>query len=179
MLLVAGAVFQLTKRSPPPKPPLKVRQLTSNSAENPVFSGEISPDGKYLAYADKAGMHIKLIETGEVQAVPEPEVLKGRGTLWEIGPWHPDNTRFFANAHPSGWDQEGPSLQGTSIWAVLVMGGPPRKLRDDAEVYSVSPDGSSVAFGTKNGKTGQQEIWLMGPAGSRLASSTTPNRTAR
>ena len=114
-------------------------------------------------------MHIKLIDTGEVQTVPEPEELKGRGTLWEIGPWHPDSTRFFANAHSAGWDQEGPSLQGTSIWAVLMMGGPPRKIRDDAEVYSVSPDGSSVAFGTKNGKRRARatEIWLMGLGGEQ------------
>jgi hypothetical protein len=33
LVLVAGAVFQMTKRQPPPKPPLKVRELTSNSAE--------------------------------------------------------------------------------------------------------------------------------------------------
>ena len=130
-----------------------MRQLTSNSAENPVGSGEISPDGKYLAYTDRTGMHIKLIETGESQTVPEPEALKGRGMAWEIGPWYPDSTRFFANAHPGDGTVRGPSSQGTSIWAVLVMGGAPRKLRDDAEVYSVSPDGSSIAFGTKPGSS--------------------------
>ncbi len=47
------------------------------------------------------------------------------------------------------------------------MGGPPRKIRDDAEAYSVSPDGSSIAFGEKNGKFGNREIWLMGPTGER------------
>ncbi len=171
LLVVSGAVLQLTRRppppKPPPKPPLKVRQLTSNSAEDPVGSGELSPDGKYLAYTDKAGMHIKLIETGEIQSVPEPDALEGRRMIWEIGPWHPDSTRFFVNAHPGGWDQEGPSSQGTSIWTVLLMGGPPRKLYDDAQVYSVSPDGSSIAFGTKPGKLGDSEIWLMGPGGER------------
>ncbi len=107
LLVAAGAIFQLTKRQPPPRPPLKVRQLTSNSAENPVGSGEISLDGKYLAYTDKMGMHIKLIETGEVQSVPEPEELKGRGMVWWIGPWHPDGTRFLANAHPANMGRAG------------------------------------------------------------------------
>jgi Tol biopolymer transport system component len=176
LLLVAGAalVLRLTKPQPTPGPPLKVRQLTANSAENPVGSGDLSLDGKYLAYADRTGMHVELIETGEVRSIPEPEELKGRGTGWEIGPWHPDGTRFYVNAHTRSGDGGGPSSAGTSIWSVLVMGGPPRKLREDADVISVSPDGASVAFGTKNwsrpkpdGSTedGDREIWLMGPGG--------------
>ena len=69
------------------------------------MSGEISPDGKYLAYVDKAGMHIKLIDTGEVQTVPVPEAFKGREMLWEPDPivWTPDSTRFFANAAGGIW----------------------------------------------------------------------------
>jgi serine/threonine protein kinase len=177
LMLAAAAIFQLSRRQAPPKPPLKVRQLTSNSAENPVGSGDLSLDGKYLAYTDRTGMHVELIETGEVRSFPEPEELKGRGMIWEIGPWHPDGTRFYLNAHPDTWEAAaGPSSKGTSIWSVLVMGGPPRKLRDDAQVISVSPDGASVAIGTKNwsrpkpdGSTedGDREIWLMGPGGER------------
>jgi Tol biopolymer transport system component len=45
------------------------------------------------------------------------------------------------------------------------MGGPPRKLRDDADVWSVSPDGTLVAFGTGLAFRRSSEIWLMGPQG--------------
>ena len=121
LLLVAGAIFQLTKRQQPPPRELKLRQLTSNSAENLVKGGAISPDGKYLVYTDGAGMHIELIETGEMQPVPEPEALKGRGMVWETGPWFPNSTRFLANAHEP--DQHGAGSRGTSIWAASVLGG--------------------------------------------------------
>jgi hypothetical protein len=80
-------------------------QLTINSEENRVISGAISPDGKYLAYSDMKGIHIKVIQTGETHAVPQPEGLKNLNVDWEIVPnWFPDNARFLANAHPPGQD---------------------------------------------------------------------------
>ncbi len=48
-----------------------------------------------------------------------------------------------------------------------MLGGSPRKLRDDAEVSSVSPDGSLIAFATNYGKFGPREIWLMGANGEQ------------
>ena len=162
LLLAAAGLFELTKRQPPLREP-KVLQLTSNSAENPVKGGGISPDGKYLAYTDGRSMYIELIETGETQPVPEPEALKGRGMGWEIGPWFPNSTRFLANAREAG--QTDMSSKGTSIWATSVLGAAPRKLRDQAVAYSVSPDGSSIAFGANKGELGDREIWLMEPTG--------------
>lgn len=38
-------------------------------------------------------------------------------------------------------------------------------LRDNAVAYSISPDGSSIAFGTHYNRFGNTEIWLMGSAG--------------
>ena len=164
LLLVAGAIFQFTRPQASPPRELKLRQLTSNSAENPVKDGAISPDGKYLVYTDGTGMHIELIETGEAQSVPEPEALKGRGVVWETGPWFPNSTRFLANAHEH---PTGSSSKGSSIWAASVLGGAPRKLREEAVAYSVSPDGASIAFGTNPGEFGDREIWLMDPAGEQ------------
>src|SRR5215472_5489864 len=45
---------------------LKQRQLTTNSSENPYRSGTISPDGKYIAYSDPMGVHIKVLATGSL-----------------------------------------------------------------------------------------------------------------
>jgi eukaryotic-like serine/threonine-protein kinase len=169
-LFVASAIFWFANRqlsSSHAVPDLKLRQLTSNSTDNRVTSGAISLDGKYLAYADTKAIYIKLIETGEIRAVPQPAALSGKNVSWEIVRWFPDSTRFLANAHPSGQDWDSWSSQGTSIWMSSVLGGTPHKLRDEAYGYSVSPDGSSIAFGTNKGRLGEREIWLMAPDGEQ------------
>ena len=169
-LVVASVGFWLAKRNPSSlqsAPDLKLRQLTSNSAENRVTSGTISPDGKYLAYADRKRMYIELIETGEIRAVPDPETLTTESVEWEIGPWFPNSTRFLSNVHPQAQSTDGWSSQGASIWTVSVLGEAPRKLRDNAIAYSVSPDSSLVSFGTNKGRLGEREIWLMQPGGEK------------
>jgi len=170
-LLIASAAFWFAKRqpqSPAVLPDVKLRQLTSNSSENAVKNGAVSPDGKYLAYTDRAGMHLKLIETGETRIIPQPDEFKSNSVDWEIGPlWFRDSTRFLANSHPPGGDVSSWSSQDSSIWIVSVLGGPPQKLRDGAYPYSISPDGSLVSFGANKGRLGDREIWVMGPDGGQ------------
>jgi Tol biopolymer transport system component len=139
---------------------MKLHQLTANSSENPLGTGAISPDGKYLAYTDLQGIHIKLIETGETQTIPQLESFKGSRVEWGIACWFPDSTKFLANLNL----QRG---QHPSIWTVSVLGGTPRKLRDEAEAWSISRDGSLIAFATNYGSVGPREIWLMGPNGEQ------------
>jgi eukaryotic-like serine/threonine-protein kinase len=167
LLLIASTIFWFTKpRQSSPQVPLapNLRQLTVNSFENRVLSGAISPDGKYLAYADVNGVHIQLVEIGETRTIPRPEELKDKQIEWEIvtNAWFPDSSRFLFNAHASGADG---SSKGTSIWMASVLGGAPTKLRDNATAYSVSRDGSLISFGTKRGRLGDREIWLMQPSG--------------
>src|SRR5262249_9178574 len=138
-------------------------QLTSNSSDNPVRSGAISPDGKYLAYSDLSQMHIKLIKTGETRAVPAPNSFQNFQPYWEIVQWLPDGTGFLANVVPA--PELLPEEQKQSIWFVELLGGEPRNLQDDAEAWSVSPDGSLIAFGRGKGRFGYHEVWLMGPNG--------------
>src|SRR5229473_2420242 len=127
---------------PPPPKDWKLRQLTTNPPENSVTSGSLSPDGKYLAYSDAGGIHVKLIETGETSLIPPPASLNGAAVEWRIAQqWFPDSTRFLADSHPAGQSPAFWSSQGSSIWVVSVLGGPPRKLRDDAVADAVSPDG--------------------------------------
>jgi len=168
-VLLVSTVMWIKKRPISALPELKLRQLTFNSPENPVTSGAISPDGKYLAYSDTKGMHIQIVDTGEVRTVPAPVLPKGTGVDWEIihVPWLPDSTRFIANGHPVGEHEAEGSSQTSSIWIVSVLGGAPRQLRDHALAWSVSPDGSSIAFGTNKGRYGDRELWLMGPAGEQ------------
>jgi serine/threonine protein kinase len=160
LFVVIVMSFRMASHDPPSPglPELKQRQLTANSSENAVTSGAISPDGRYLAYADLKGIHIKLIETGETADVPQPEELKGMQVRWGmVTPWFRDGTRFIANAYIPGYRP--------SIWTVPAMGGPPHKIRDNADAQSVSRDGSWVAFLSNWGRFGFREIWLMRPDG--------------
>jgi len=133
---------------------MKQKQLTANSSESPVGSAAISPDGKYLVYADLSGMHVKFIETGEIQNIAQPENLKGNPVDWDVGPWFPDSTQFLATSSFS-------SQPGT-IWTVSLFGLVPRKLRDNASAWSISPDGKTIAFTDhSNFRQDPTEIWLM------------------
>ena len=172
VLLFAGATLWFAKRQPlstQTLPDLKLQQLTVNSPENPVTGGAISPDGKYLAYTDAKGIHIKLLGKDQTQSVPQPEGLRKNDVAWEILPtaWLPDSNRFVANAHPASENPTAWSSQTSSIWMISVLGGPPRKLRENAISWSVSPDGSSISFGTSKGMLGDRELWLMGPNGEQ------------
>src|SRR5438552_4967894 len=155
-LLVATFVVRLLIHKPPAERELKQEPLTANSRENAVANGTISPDGKYLAYWDVKGIHLQLTATGEMRTIPQPKALEDSGAEWWIGPWFPDGTRFLANATIE---------QHTSIWVVSAFGGPPRKIRDEATAWSVSPNGSKVTFTTNTGSLGDREVWLMGPNG--------------
>ena len=51
---------------------IRERQVTSNPIDAPVFNAAISADGRYIAYSDINGIHIRFIETGETRTVPVP-----------------------------------------------------------------------------------------------------------
>jgi serine/threonine protein kinase/Tol biopolymer transport system component len=157
VVIVAAVLAYWLTRPPAPPPELKERRLTANASENPVNEGAISPDGKYLAYSDQTGMHLKLIQTGQILNIPQPEGRAPELDSWWPNGWFPDSTKFIAAGVESG--------QSTSGWAISVMGGPPHKLRDDADVWSVSPDGNLIAFGTGTSFFRNREIWLMSAQG--------------
>lgn len=148
-------------------PQINFRQLTFNSPDNPVTSGALSPNGRYVAYVDKRGIHVKDVETGMAQVAAQPLELNKGDVKWEIvsAGWFPDNQRFLVNAHPAREIPEVWSSQTTSIWIFSRIGQSPRKLRDHAVAFSVSPDASLIAFGAKAGQLGEHELWLVQPDG--------------
>jgi serine/threonine protein kinase/Tol biopolymer transport system component len=166
VLAVLAGGFYWVERLSRAAPLLNVRQLTRNSPENSVNSGAISPDGKYLAYSDLAGLHIETLATGETLDVPQPQALMHSQVTWSIlAGWLPDSTGFVANAN-KGTSQFHFNGHDTSIWAVSLL-GETRKLRDDSMAFSISPDGLWLAFGTNanGGVLYDHEIWLMRPDG--------------
>jgi len=162
---VAFFLYWFTKRPHSPTRELTLRQLTANSADNPVVQSVISPDGKYLAFTDSTyKMRVKVIASDEMIAVEGPESLKSSSVRWEIAAWFPDSTKFLANARSTDTDANRQSAREASIWLVS-LGGTARKLRDEAEAFSVSPDGSWIAFGADPAEQSYREIWLMDPRG--------------
>ena len=166
-LLIGGLVFWVARHElqfSAGLPDVKLTQLTDNSPENPINGGSISPDGKYLAYSDRQGMHIKLVGSEEVQSVSQPEESIRENLVWEVGAWFSDSQKFLAHSHPAPASGDEWFSASTSTWIVSVLGGVPRRLRDNAYAWDVSPDGSTIAFGTNFGTKKSDpgdETWLM------------------
>jgi serine/threonine protein kinase len=168
VLLVVASIIWLGRGAvPAPRPDAKLRQLTTNSGYNPVISSALSPDGRYLAYSDSSGVHLKAVGADESRLVPQPDALRGERVVWEINApaWFPDGRGFVATSHP-GVETDGTrwSSPTSSIWVFPASGAAPHKLRDAARAWLVSPDGS-VSFGTNAGRLGERELWVMASDG--------------
>jgi serine/threonine protein kinase len=158
ILLVLGLWWLLSNRTQSQKE-LVQRQLTANSPDNPVLAAAISPDGKFLAYSDANGFHLRLISTGETKQLALPSglavvsVFSGApGTLGSPLSWFPDGSKVLITAARPGEDP--------SLWAISILGGAARKLRDGAAAAAVSPDGSQIAFLGDYGAGSAQGIWV-------------------
>lgn len=70
--VVAAIAWIVWGRPTTNETPLVQRQVTANPLADPVARGAISPDGRYLAYSDLEGLHIRLVATGATRLVPPP-----------------------------------------------------------------------------------------------------------
>jgi serine/threonine protein kinase len=61
------AIWQVLRGETPPVGPSRPIQLTFSPPGDPVGAMAISPDGRYLAYADYEGVYFQLLSTNEVQ----------------------------------------------------------------------------------------------------------------
>jgi len=129
----------------------KDRRLTGNPQNDPIWSAAVSPDGKYLAFADKAGFFLRVLNSGETHALMDPDNLQTHRVAW-----FPDGTHLLAARRelPDG---------KLGLWSVSVLGGAARKLIDDGDQGAVSPDGTRIAF--VSGDYNRQELWVMGADG--------------
>jgi serine/threonine protein kinase len=152
------AAFLLSRRatnSQATHPLATTRRLTSNPAENPIASSAISPDGKYLAYADKTGTYLRLMATGESHSL-----LSDKFDIQFLS-WFPDSTRLLLSFQPTPTSK-------MSLAVMSILGGTPRQLSDEGWSARVSPDGSQIIClksSSNFGDTGA-EIWLLNVDGS-------------
>jgi Tol biopolymer transport system component len=160
MLIGATIVTWFVSRRPESLPQFHQRRLTANAPDLPVLNAEISPDGKYLGYADQHGIHLQLVETGGTVNVPLPPGIQPGTAYWVFGTWYPDSTRFLASVAIPG--------RPVSLWSAPILGGQPEKLaevEDMARAGRISPDGSNIAYARLRSPLGAREIWLMGSHG--------------
>jgi len=130
----ALAVVGLWRITRPNPRPVVERRITANPVEAPIRAAAVSPDGKYVAYADPTGTYLRLIDGGETRPLPLPKDFIALPSSW-----FPDSTHLLVTSHAR-------AAQKASIWKVSILGGAPQILVDDAESGSVSPDGSQIAF---------------------------------
>jgi Tol biopolymer transport system component/DNA-binding winged helix-turn-helix (wHTH) protein len=153
-LLLIGLVAGFhAGRSASSSHPITARRLTANSSEIPVLGQAISPDGKYLAFADASGFYIRQINTGETHALSLPKGFDARPAAW-----FPDGTHLLAT-----WVED--RRKPPSVWQLSVVGGDPRKLLDEGRSPSISPDGLQIAF--LFGPETNEEIWIAQADGQR------------
>jgi len=70
--LIAVVLFRGTQSSGAPE--IAQRQVTANPDNDSVYNAALTEDGKQLAYGDLEGLHIRMIDTGEVHGVTLPGV---------------------------------------------------------------------------------------------------------
>ena len=118
--------------TPSPREPVLTR-MTANPPDLPIESALISPDGRYVAYADPTGIQVRLIDTGETQRLPDTKGMN-------VYAWSGDSTKIRASRCETGtctgWSI---SLVGNSRYrsdgswpegeAVFAMPGGSRLLR--------------------------------------------------
>jgi len=163
VLVLAVVTWYLLRRPPQPSAELTQNRLTFNSSENAVRSDAISPNGKYLAYSDPGGIHVKLLSTGEERLIPRPAGVPS-GAFWDVDSWFPDSTQTLADADEPGGRE--------SMWIASILGDSPRELRESAWGGEASPDGTRIVFTPRSRREGPlalsgnaREIWVMGSQG--------------
>ncbi len=135
---------------------MQIRPLTSTGNASLVA---ISPDGKYVAYADDQGkertLRVKQVATGS-----DVEIV-GAGITWYSDVrFSNDGDYVYYVAQPE-FDAPG------ELYQVPTLGGAPRKLLGDiATGVSFSPDGSRVVYLKGLGGGYGSELWVSGLDGS-------------
>jgi serine/threonine protein kinase/Tol biopolymer transport system component len=144
-ILAATTIGLFVSRGPRHTKEMVQQRLTANPSDDPVLAQALSPDGKYLAFADQSGLRLRLVKTGETQRLAQLEV--------SALAWFSDGTKILATAAEPG--------HPPALWTVSVLGGVPRELRRDAAHASVSPDGSLVSFLSDFTEDAAHSIWVM------------------
>ncbi len=191
--MVVGGWWIASTRRGPGAPPRQatVTQLTANPPDLMVTSAKISPDGKYLAYADPTGIQVRVIDTGETQRIADTRGM-------EVYAWSGDGTKIRTalceTATCTGWDLSlvgGTRRRSGAVWPVtdqvistpdgsrllrITQGSREREAREDSRDLWVDPlDGSAPRHVVDLGASGSAS-WSAD--GERVLFTRGPTRSA-
>jgi eukaryotic-like serine/threonine-protein kinase len=131
----AVALYQRFDRAQPPVPvigPAKVERLTSHSVETNIWTGSLSPDGRYLAYITERGVS-RVLSVASGDEVPLALPKGGVDIDWAV-----DSAHVFVTT-------EGQKF--TSIWvAPIAPNQSAIKLLDKGHFPQAAPDGKRFAY---------------------------------
>ena len=128
------------------------RQLTASPPENWLTAAAISPDGKYLAYADQTGLLLRSLDSGETRPISLPADSPFSRNWIDSIVWFPEGGKLLVTALG----------EETSIWVVTVLGqAAPQMLRRQAFGPAISRDGGSIAF-LSGARHAPKDIWVSG-----------------
>jgi DNA-binding winged helix-turn-helix (wHTH) protein/Tol biopolymer transport system component len=131
------------------------RQITWNPPEDWVAASAISPDGRYVAYADVTGLAVRSLHSGETRSIPLPANFPP-AQIYEVR-WFPEGGKLLLTRRAS--------LSEKSLWVVEILGQTAtQKLRDTAFAPAISPDGQSLVFLSGPYK-GPHDVWVSGIRG--------------
>jgi Tol biopolymer transport system component/DNA-binding winged helix-turn-helix (wHTH) protein len=153
-LLVVGttvgwiAAHRLTRSTQAPQP--TDSRLTNNAPDDPILNAVLSPDAKYLAFAARSGLFLRELSTGETHSIDVPDVVRPRAKAW-----FPDGSHLVVSgSQPNG---------AAGVYNVPLLGGSARKIIDNADARSISPDGSQIVVVRNDWP--EQEVWLFSADG--------------
>ena len=138
------------------------QRVTSNSPGTPVAFAVVSPDGRFVAYADPTGLYLRVIASGETRHWDVPKDFIAYPTSW-----FPDGAHLLVARF------DGPT---SSLWKLSLLGATPQMLIDRGGPGSVSPDGTRIAFVAMLPHS-ENELWVMGADGSnphKIAEASQP-----
>ncbi len=150
--VVAIGIWALKTQAPnaqAPEAELKLTPLTSNGR---VYSSAISPDGKYLAYAENIGgkqnLWMRQVATSSNVQILPPSDLQPTGLIFS-----PDgNYLYYLAIDKSG---------GRSLFQIASLGGTPKLILSDVQSrVTFSPDGKKIAFSRVYGSTGDFAVMI-------------------
>jgi DNA-binding winged helix-turn-helix (wHTH) protein/Tol biopolymer transport system component len=131
LIAVALLVFLRTRSLPD----LVERPLTSNSNEDILVDSALSPDGKYLAYANPRHVLILNVADRVTHTLPNLDRL----SVFHLT-WTHDSTRLLV----VGYEHPGAT---SSLWQVSILGNDePQKVSENVYDSRESPDGKSLAL---------------------------------